>query len=267
MSTLLIGYDVEYVVPDGTTPAFLERVVAVHERHEAPLTLFLLGETLEQNVAAIQRADRSPLVSIGQHTYSHSLLRPLRVDTGTSVTELSAASPERIAAELAHTNALIRDHLGRDCAGLTAPYTYHRGLQGHAELLDVLRGNGIRYVRSDGRDERGYQPAPPTQPYWYDEDGFPDLLELPTNGWHDCVVREDVLGWDDVDGYADLVCAELDAAAAADRVHSICAHDWSSVRGDPGLTHVDRILGHARALGMEIAAYDTMHARLAEARR
>jgi peptidoglycan/xylan/chitin deacetylase (PgdA/CDA1 family) len=266
MSTLLIGYDVEYVVADGTTAAFLERVVAVHERHEAPLTLFLLGETLEQNVAAVQRAAASPLVAIGQHTYSHRLLRPLRIDTGTTVTELAAATPERIGDELARTSALIREHLGLGCAGLTAPYTYFRGLQERPELLAVLRANGIRYVRSDGRDDRGYQPAPATQPYWYDADGFPEILELPTNGWHDCVVREDVLGWDDVDGYADLVCAALDEAAAADRVHSICAHDWSSVRGDPDLTHVDRLLRHARALGMEIATYETMHERRAAGR-
>jgi len=267
MSTLLIGYDVEYVVPDGTTSAFLDRVVAVHERHEAPLTLFLLGETILQNVPSIQRAATSPLVSIGQHTYSHSLLRPLRIDTGTSVTDLPAASPDRIGDELGRTSALIREHLGLACPGLTAPYTYHHGLQGHPELLAVLAANGIRYVRSDGRDERGYQPAPATQPYWYDADGFPDLLELPTNGWHDCVVREDVLGWDDVDGYADLVCEQLDEAAAADRVHSICAHDWSSVRADPDLTHVDRILGHARSLGMEIGTYDAVHERLAGTRR
>jgi peptidoglycan/xylan/chitin deacetylase (PgdA/CDA1 family) len=263
VATLLIGYDVEYVVPDGTTTAFLERVVGVHERWEAPFTMFLLGETVEQNVPTLQRAASSPLVDVGQHTYSHSLLRPLRVDTGRTVTELRAASPQRIDAELARTNALLREHLGVQCAGLTAPYTYHRGLQGHPELLAVLRRNGIRYVRSDGRNERDYQPAPPTQPYTYAGDGFPDILELPTHGWHDCVVREDVLGWADLDGYVGLVRESLDAAAEADRILSICAHDWSSVRGDPLPTSVDRILAHARSLGMEIAAYGEVHARLA----
>ena len=56
--TLLVGYDVEYVVPDGTTTAFLDQVVRVHDRHDAPLTLFLLGETLEQNRGAVQEAAR-----------------------------------------------------------------------------------------------------------------------------------------------------------------------------------------------------------------
>ncbi|BDZ44766.1 polysaccharide deacetylase family protein [Naasia aerilata] len=266
MATLLLGYDVEYATPDGTTAAFLERVVDVHTRWAAPLTLFLLGETLEQNVRAVQRAASSPLVSVAQHTYSHSLLRPLRIDTGTSVTTLEAGSPERIDEELRRTSTLIREHLGLDCAGLTAPYTYFRGLQGHPELLEVLRRNGIRYVRSDGRDARGYQPVPRTPPYWYDADGYPDILEIPTHGWHDCVVREDVLGWDDLDGYVGLVTAEIDRAVADDGLYSICAHDWSSIRGDPELTHVDRILSHARQRGMAIGTYGQVHEELRAAR-
>ncbi|WP_210507074.1 hypothetical protein [Naasia sp. SYSU D00057] len=40
----------------------------------------------------------------------------------------------------------------------------------------------------------------------------------------------------------------------------------SSVRGDPDLVRVDGILGHARALGMEIATDETVHPRLADAR-
>jgi peptidoglycan/xylan/chitin deacetylase (PgdA/CDA1 family) len=265
MATLLIGYDVEYAVPDGTTAAFLERVVEVHERWNAPLTLFVLGETLEQNVHALQAAAASPLVAVGQHTYSHTLLRPLRIDTGHTVTELPAGTPERIDAELRRTSDLVRDRLGLECPGLTAPYTYFRGLRGHPELLEVLHRNGIRFVRSDGRDERGYQPAPRIEPYWYAEDGYPDLLEMPTHGWHDCVVREDVLGWDDLDGYVDLVTAGLDEAVADGGTFSICAHDWSSVRGDPDLTHVDRILAAARERGMDIATYESVHALLAGA--
>lgn len=265
MATLLIGYDVEYVVPDGTTARFLERVVAVHERWAAPLTLFLLGETIVQNVPALQRAAASPLVAIGQHTYSHSLLRPLSIDTGAAVTELPGASAERIDDELRRTSELIRERLGLPCPGLTAPYTYPGGLAGRPDQLAALRRNGIRFVRSDGRNENGYQPAGPTQPYSYAADGYPDILEMPTNGWHDCVLREDVLGWADVDGYVAAVTADLEAATAADRIHSICAHDWSSVREDPELDHVDRILRAARDLGMEIATYADVHERLVAA--
>jgi hypothetical protein len=29
------------------------------------------------------------------------------------------------------------------------------------------------------------------------------MLEIPIHGWHDCVIREEVLGWEDVDGYVD----------------------------------------------------------------
>lgn len=266
MATLLLGYDVEYTTPDGTTAAFLERILEVHARWDAPLTLFLLGETIEQNVEPLRRAAASPLVSVGQHTYSHTLLRPLRVDTGSSVTDLPAGSAARIDEELRRTNRLLRDRLGQESVGLTAPYTYFRGLQGHPQLLEVLRRNGVRFVRSDGRDERGYQPVPRTPPYWYDADGYPDILEIPTHGWHDCVVREDVLGWGDLDGYVALVAAEIDAAVAEDGLYSICAHDWSSLRGDPELTHVDRILAHARAAGMDISTYERVYEDLRAAR-
>jgi hypothetical protein len=93
------------------------------------------------------------------------------------------------------------------------------------------------------------------QPYWYDALGFPEVLEIPIHGWHDCVIRDEVLGWDDREGYVASVKPYLDRAAAEDKVVSLCQHDWSSTRADPTMTATEAILREAQDAGLRFMTY------------
>jgi peptidoglycan/xylan/chitin deacetylase (PgdA/CDA1 family) len=266
MATLLIGYDVESPGHDQqTTPAFLSKMLEVHRRWSAPASLFLMGITIETNPDAIVEAAASPLISIGQHTYSHQLFRSLYVERGDAVELVRGADLATIDDELSRTNSLIKSTLGIDCIGLTAPWTYYRGLRNRPDVLAVLQENNIRYVRADGRNSSDYQPVPLAAPYWYDRSGFPDILEFRTHGWHDCVLRDE-LGWSNLEGYVDVVCSYIDEAVALDSIYSLCAHDWSSIREDPELTHVERILEYALKKGMTISDYETEYRALLAAK-
>ena len=103
---------------------------------------------------------------------------------------------------------MLRTTLGVECIGLTGPWCYYRGLRDRPDILQVLWEEGIRFTRTDGRNERDWHPvAIDLQPYWYDALGFPEMLEIPIHGWHDCVIRGEVLGWEDLDGYVASVQA------------------------------------------------------------
>ena len=84
------------------------------------------------------------------------------------------------------TSALLAEHLGVQCIGLTGPWCYYRGLRDRPDILQVLWEEGIRFTRTDGRNERDWHPVSlDLQPYWYDaglpgraRDSHPRLARL-----------------------------------------------------------------------------------------
>ena len=158
-----------------------------------------------------------------------------------------AGTLDQIRDEVRPTTALLRDTYGVACAGLTGPYAYYRGLMDRPDILEVLWDEGIRFTRTDGRNEHDWHPVR-HRPAAVLVRGprFPDMLEIPIHGWHDCVIRDEVLGWDDLDGYVASVRPDLDRAAAEDTVFSLCQHDWSSIRADPEMTATEPSCGTRR---------------------
>ena len=75
------------------------------------------------------------------------------------------------------------------------------------------------------------------------------------HGWHDCVIRQEVLGWDDLDGYVESVKPYIDRAAAEDKVFSLCQHDWSSIREDPDMTATEAVIRYALEQGIQFMHY------------
>jgi hypothetical protein len=158
------------------------------------------------------------------------------------------------------TSALLAEHLGVQCIGLTGPWCYYRGLRDRPDLVQVLWEEGIRFTRTDGRNERDWHPVSmDLQPYWYDPLGFPDVLEVPIHGWHDCVIRAEVLGWQDLDGYVESVRPYVDRAAREDEVFSLCQHDWSSIREDPEMGATDAVIRYAQKQGLRFVSYRTFY--------
>jgi hypothetical protein len=84
------------------------------------------------------------------------------------------------------------------------------------------------------------------------------MLEMMTHGWHDCLLRPRC-GWANRDGYVEAVQPLIDQAAARNLVFSYCAHDHSSIRQDPEMTIIGRLLEYAQAKEMNIISYKQYH--------
>jgi len=253
---MLIGYDVEARGADDVTPRFLEQGRTLHNRLGVPATLFVVGQTLEQWLPEFQAVAVDPLFDMQQHTYSHQLLKTVYIDDGKSIRVVQGVSLEETRQEVRKTNELLHRHLGIECVGLTGPWCYYRGLRDRPDILQVLWEEGIRFTRTDGRNEHDWHPVSiDLQPYWYQALGFPDMLEIPIHGWHDCVIRAEVLGWEDLEGYVESVKPYIDRAAAEDKVLSLCQHDWSSIRADPQMHATETLICYAKAHGMRFMTY------------
>ncbi len=253
---MLIGYDVEWTGDEDVTPRFLARATDLHNRLEVPATLFVVGRTLERWLPEFRVVAADPLFDIQQHTYSHQLLKTVYIEDGTSVRVVRGVSIEETREEVRKTSALLAEHLGVECLGLTGPWCYYRGLRDRPDILEVLWEEGIRFTRTDGRNEHDWHPVSmDLQPYWYDALGFPDMFEIPIHGWHDCVIRDEVLGWENVDGYVESVRPYIERAAAEDRVFSLCQHDWSSIRADPEMRATEALIRYAQDQGLRIMSY------------
>lgn len=255
--TMLIGYDVEWQGHGGDiTEHFLTTAQALHQRFNVPTTFFIVGETLERCVPHFQAIHDDPLIDLQQHTYSHQLLKTVYIDDGKSIRVKRGVEPEETRQEVRKTTQLLKKHLDTDCIGLTGPWCYYRGLRDRPDLLQILHEEGIRFTRTDGRNEKDWHPVEmDLQPYWYDDLGFPDILEIPIHGWHDCVIRQEIFGWDDLDTWVDSLKPYIDRAAAEDKVFSLCQHDWSSIRSDPTMSATEAIICYAQEKGVRFLTY------------
>lgn len=250
--TLLIGYDVEKT---SECAAFLTKAREVHREYNAPFTVFALGACIAAEPAAFTQSAADPLVDIAQHTWSHVLLKTVVIDDGEKVEMVRGAPLEQIEDEVRRTAQIIEQVCDVTCAGLTGPWAYYRGLMDRPDILDILHDLGIRYLRTYGRDANDFQPVSlDIQPFWYNTQGFPDMLECMIHGWQDVYLRSR-LGWEHTEAFAQAVAADMDAASSRGLVLSWGSHDWSSLRADPDLTIIRRLLSHARAIGMEIVSY------------
>ncbi len=260
MATFLIGYDVED--PDPLiTRAFLKRAVTVHEKLQAPATLFVVGQTLERSPEAFRNIAGHPLFDIQQHTYSHVRLKTVCQESDDGIQLFPGGTLAEIREEVAKASALLQEMLGLACIGLTGPWGYYRGLSDRPDILEILWDCGIRYARTYARDAHDWQPVPfEVQPFGYEAQGFPDLLEMPDQGWQDCLLRES-LGWANLDGYLQAVEPNLDEIARRDLVWSYGQHDWSSVREDPSMHMTEALLHAAKERGIDIVHYTTFYHR------
>ena len=283
MASLLIGYDTEsaavgeglarFLGPEvpqyrcALDPATTRRGVALlarlHEELEAPCTFFLCGRTLLHALDAIEPLAGSPLFDIQQHTYSHVVFRDVRYRAFGADAEavLPETPPVALREELAFTSDLIRRHLGRECIGLRTPFGYYEGLRGRADLLQIVRETGHRFVTSWGRNEENGNPTPWVQPFAYTEEGFADILEIPFQFWLDGI-------WFDAHGYSEgrafrkALEGAVDEIADQDLVFATAFHEWCAVEADEeGTGWIRGLIEHARKRGVEITTYADYWAR------
>ncbi len=258
--TLLIGYDVENSADPGIVSRFLSKVEEIHKEFSAPATFFLVGKVVENNwreLADLHR--RCRLFDYQQHTYSHMLLKTVCMDDGKRITVVKAGSLEQIEDEISRANRILKEKLGVECQGLTGPWGYYRGLCDRPDILEILDRNGICFTRTWARDHKDYQPVPfDIQPFWYQAQGFPNILEFALHGWQDVHWRN-VNGWDNLSGYLAMLRKTADMVADRGIVWSHGSHDWSSIRSDPEMSVIRGLIEHALGRGIRIVDYRTYY--------
>lgn len=239
--TVLFGYDVETASP--STVGFLEGARRLHRDHGVPWSIYLTGHTAAtcaERIRAIAAAE-ADLLTVGQHTYNHTLMKAVFMQPGDGkpihdrypTFFKDGGPPAQLREEITSTQRLLRDELGIDSRGLTGPWGYYRGLADRTDLLQILADNGIRWVRSWARDARDCQPTPfEVQPFFYVDQGFPDILELGIQGY------QDDFYWDRFDDrrhgetYEDYLYATLERVVAEDLVWNLCSHDHGTPTAD-----------------------------------
>ena len=161
--TIICGYDIE--TASDSTLGFMKGAAALHTELEVPWTAYLTGQTVEACGAEIRKMVDDPLLTVGQHTYSHVLLKSIYMKPGDGK-PVHGVCPNyfrkggtlsEIREELGKTQDLIRDVMGVECHGLTGPWGYYRGLVDRPDVLQILADNDIHWVRANARDSRDCQ--------------------------------------------------------------------------------------------------------------
>jgi peptidoglycan/xylan/chitin deacetylase (PgdA/CDA1 family) len=287
VAAILIGYDVEsaavgeglarflspetpqylYALEPESTRRGLEVIRRVHSELEAPGTLFVCGRTLLHSLEPLHEAADSGLLDVQQHTYSHVVFRDVEftAEGGSGTLTLPESPPLVLREELGLTSELVRKYFGHACVGLRTPFGYYRGLRGRTDLLGIVAEAGLRYVTSWGRNEQNGNPSPlDVQPFAYDEEGFPDLLEIPFQFWLDAIWF-DANGWENGDGFRRVLEHAIDEAAERDAVYGTCFHDWAVLAADEERTGWIRgAIEHARERRVEVLGYTDYWRRTAD---
>lgn len=255
MATFLIGYDTEHRDPE-VTRRFLTAARRVHEDLEAPGSFFIVGRTLRQSPDQFAALVGHPLFDLQQHTENHLLLKTVYQENEAGVTVFRGGSVDEVRADVAAAQQTFDEILGFRPIGLTGPYNYYRGLCDRPDLIQIVHDEGIRFLRTWGRNEHDWQPTPFFAPFSLEKLGFPDVWEYGIHGWQDCILRKE-FGWANLDDYFARVRADIDQVVANDGTFSYCQHDWSSTWEDPDLTLTRRILAYAKEQGMRVVNYAT----------
>lgn len=141
----------------------------------------------------------------------------------------------------------------------------------------------MRYLSSDLRGPGDSLPGGLVQAYWYADEGFPGLLELPGHGWHDKVIKGQERGpyvaWPPALPWGIPACVPRSPAEefAVQRVWieravaleldyvSPVYHPHSIYRADPNCAIVDLLMRYLQWEGLPTTTYAALHERYAAA--
>jgi len=179
MTRYVFAYDLESEI--CVTAA--SKIVDIHRSYDVPATFFVLGKVIESHGKDLKRIlGDDGLFDIQSHTYSHRLFKDSKMH-GPGI------GKRQLRKEVLLGKSLVEDLFGSECIGVRSGCGFYRGLQGEMEKLEVIWECGIRFISTDLRGPDDSIPSGLQQAYWYDLEGFPQLLELPGHGWHDNVLK------------------------------------------------------------------------------
>lgn len=267
MASYISAYDTEAVYPwwddgfqgfDYSPPRirqFLEgvrAVASVHLERAAPATFFLVARMLDEAGPDLIRILDDPLFEVESHSYTHPNLIALDL----------RGDEDALRYELVASKQRIEDAFGRPVTGLTAPGGYPRGFTGRPRILEIMWEAGYRYIRSVGAGPGGNMPAPLHPPFWYAAEGYPEMLETPSHGWHDNILTGQpgaahwppLLPWPypetmpcDARGVYAAYAPGIEYCVSQDLLYYLpIFHPWSIHRIDSGAAQIGMLLDHAR---------------------
>ncbi len=243
----------------------------LHRKYEIPATFFLLGRVLEQKGKQLRPVlDDCPLFDLQSHTYAHQMLRDNQMHgPGVTLQELRR--------EITLGKRWVEDTFERPCVGVRSGCGFFRGMRGQRERLEVIAEAGLRYISTDLRGPQDSIPSGIQQGYWYTEDGFPNLLELPGHGWHDnvlkapqrfrlCLAWPPVLRWGipnrpvrDPDEEMVVQRAWIGRAATANVDYlSLVYHPCSIFRQSPDCRVIELLMRHMKEQGIPCTTFTTL---------
>lgn len=232
----------------------------IHAELEAPATIFLVGKTLVLGAQYVKPLrDFGDLFDFQQHTYSHVPLKTVIADDESPFARaerfVRGGDIELIRRDVNHASEILKRYLDVSCVGIRGPWGYYRGLADRPDILEVLHEGGIRFTSTYLRNERDWQPVPlETQPFWYANQGFPDMLEIPSQGWQDCMWR-DVNGWSKPKKFERYLKSIIEEVERRNLTWGACFHDWSIIKGDPSASSIRKIIGYAKEKHVRTLSY------------
>ncbi len=253
----LIGYDVE---SNTMTPDFLKMALPLHRELDCPTTFFIKGQTLVRFQKEIIPLHIEPLFDLQQHTFTHVIFKALtcyeRDGEAGKVCQAENVPLDVVEGEVGETSDLFEEMGLKRPTGLTTPFAFYRGLLDNPEITDILWRCGIHFVRSWGRNERGYNPlSTDVQPFWYSKNGHnAPILECCLHFWQDCILL-DAIGYENQKKFVEIMTKELERCARTKKVFSWCRHDWASIQNDPKMESTHAVLKKARDLGFRFMHY------------
>lgn len=275
MTTYIAAYDTE---GEGCLAA-VRKLVPLHEKHEMPATFFIVARLVDGPQGDEFRALLAdhPLFEIASHSYTHMLLRQVRLSP-------PPGPPEAYPREILQSKRRLEDHFGCAVTGFRTPWGSSHGLRDRSDLLELVDRAGYRYVSTLLWGPQDTMPGLLVEPFTYADDGFPNIREIPACGWHENVTKPTGMpgGWgpQPLQAYphpmpeANLSKLlespqeefKLDRVfidkAVDDRMTNVSLvwHPWSLDRFDPDMTMVDLVFRYVRERGLPTATY----ARFAE---
>jgi peptidoglycan/xylan/chitin deacetylase (PgdA/CDA1 family) len=277
---LVMGYDWERCGREGDPLPKVQsdwqlaqkgfRIVSqAHQEYDAPFTLFVLGKMLEipalcaSLLGELESHLLQSIIDVQGHAYSH---RPFKKGLYGN----NPLGSDEIRRELVVTRSLVKEKLGYEIIGLRTPLGYYRGLQGEDDTLRILAESGFTFVSSDLRNENDLFPSPWydengtfRQPYFYDQDKYPNLLEIPTQGWTDNALkgqsRTTKVKVHTLRQELDIHLKHLDFAMENDLAYAPLCHPWAVATNDDDGFVIRGMLAYAIEKGLRVVSYKQLY--------
>jgi peptidoglycan/xylan/chitin deacetylase (PgdA/CDA1 family) len=282
MGIFLIGYDVESgtsgdhmigqreISNEQLTNSFMESIADIHEKNQTPGTLFVIGKKVEEDFKSFRPYLSHKWLEFQQHTYNHFALKPVVVTKNGKINIQdfpTYKTAREIEKDIRKTNSIFKSQLGVQCIGLSTPFAYFMGLADRPDILEVLKNEGIKYIRSFHLNKEVFELRDPLpfdyDPFFYDSQGFPDILEFCVKGYSD-VTWALRYGWESAEGFVSYVKQSLHMLERTDSVWGLVVHDWSLYEIDNKFRAIDEIITYAKKVDIEILSFSDAYTKLAE---